>query len=295
MIVILIVRILFKSNLLKFLYIIFLIFIFGCNDSESENGNNIVPEDSDSTWSLIWNEEFNGPVLDNNKWNILKWRPGWVNNELQAYTNRDTNLYFKDGSLVIRALVEPGYFDKDYQGNDYNSDYTSGRINTAGKFNKTYGRFDIRAKLPKGRGSWPAIWMLGENISSVGWPSCGEIDIMEMIGGSGFNDRTVYGTLHWQDNGSHANYGGSNSLSSGELFAEEFHVFSIIWDQNSIRFLRDDVQYHIMDIGGSELTEFHQNFFFIFNVAVGGNWPGSPDGSTEFPQTMAVDYVRVFQ
>jgi len=83
--------------------------------------------------------------------------------------------------------------------------------------------------------------------------------------------------------------------SSGELFAEEFHVFSIIWDSNSIRFLRDDVQYHIMDIGGSELTEFHQNFFFIFNVAVGGNWPGSPDNTTEFPQTMAVDYVRVFQ
>ena len=133
--------------------------------------------------------------------------------------------------------------------------------------------------------------MLGENFSSTGWPSCGEIDIMEMIGGNGWNDRTVHGTVHWEDNG-HASYGGHNTLSSGML-ADEFHVFSIIWSPSSIKWLRDDIQYHIIDI--NNLSAFHNNFFFIFNVAVGGNWPGSPDGSTIFPQTMIVDYVRVFQ
>ena len=146
-----------RANLL---FCLTAVFFVGCNDNES-NVENVIPEESDSLWTLIWNDDFNEPTLDNNKWNVLRWRPGWVNNENQAYTDRDTNLYFENGNLVIRALVEPGYYDQDYQGNSYNSDYTSGRINTAGKFSTTYGRFDIRAKLPKGRGSWPAIWMLG--------------------------------------------------------------------------------------------------------------------------------------
>ena len=137
--------------------------------------------------------------------------------------------------------------------------------------------------------------MLGDNIGTASWPNCGEIDIMELIGGGSFNNRTIYGTIHWDDNGSYASYGNGNSLSSGEMFAEEFHVFSIIWDSNSIKFLRDDIQYHEADITPSQLSEFHQNFFFILNVAVGGNWPGSPNENTLFPQTMAVDYIRVFQ
>ena len=116
-----------RTNLLFCLTVIFFI---NCNDTES-NVENVIPEESDSLWTLIWNEDFNEPTLDNNKWNVLQWRPGWVNNENQAYTDRDTNLYFEDGNLVIRALVEPGYYDQDYQGNSYNSDYTSGRINTA--------------------------------------------------------------------------------------------------------------------------------------------------------------------
>jgi beta-glucanase (GH16 family) len=136
--------------------------------------------------------------------------------------------------------------------------------------------------------------MLGDNISSASWPGCGEIDIMELIGGGAYNDRTVYGTIHWDNNG-HASYGGNNSLSSGTVFAEEFHVFSIIWTPSSIKWLRDDIQYHEADIAPTDLSEFHQNFFFIFNVAVGGTWPGDPDSSTLFPQIMAVDYIRVFQ
>ena len=117
---------------------------------------------------------------------------------------------------------------------------------------------------------------------------------MEMIGGGASNDKTIYGTLHWDDNGSHASYGGNNSLNGG-IFADEFHVFSIIWNSSSIEFLRDDIQYHIADITPTQLSEFHQNFFLIFNVAVGGNWPGNPDGTTDFPQSMYVDYIRVFQ
>ncbi|MGB1646669.1 MAG: glycoside hydrolase family 16 protein [Crocinitomicaceae bacterium] len=237
--------------------------------------------------TLVWQDEFEGNSLSSD-WvheigNDPGGLPGWGNNELQYYKSENTTV--SDGLLKITAKQE---FASGFN-------YTSSRIKTQGIQSFKYGRVDIRASLPYGQGMWPALWMLGDNITSASWPGCGEIDIMELIGGDGYNDRTIYGTLHWLDNGSHANYGGNSSLPSGELYAEEFHVFSIIWDESSIRFLRDDVQYHIMDITGPELTEFHQNFFFIFNIAVGGNWPGSPDSNTQFPQTMAVDYVRIFQ
>ena len=157
-----------------------------------------------------------------------------------------------------------------------------------------YGRIDIRAAIPYGQGIWPALWMLGDNITTAGWPSCGEIDVMELIGGDGARDRTVYGTAHWSDNGTHAQYGNTTVLSSGK-YADEFHVFSIVWTQNSITWLRDDVVYNTLDISPANLSEFKEKFFLIFNVAVGGNWPGNPDATTIYPQTMYVDYVRVFQ
>jgi beta-glucanase (GH16 family) len=135
--------------------------------------------------------------------------------------------------------------------------------------------------------------MLGDNISSVGWPACGEIDIMELIGGTGANDRTTHGTVHWSENG-HASFGGSYSLSTGKL-ADNFHVYSIIWNETSIKWLIDDVQYNQVNITSAEMSEFHENFFLILNVAVGGNWPGNPDETSVFPQSMYVDYVRVFQ
>ena len=182
----------------SFYYFILLawFFLISCekngDTTDSDNSEPITNLD----WNLIWSDEFGGTSLDQSKWNILRWRPGWVNNELQAYTERDTNIYLENGNLVLRALIEPGYFDSDYQGNSYNADYTSGRINTSGKFSPTYGRVDIRAKLPKGRGSWPAIWMLGENISTVGWPNCGEIDIMEHVG---FDSGIIHGSIHTED------------------------------------------------------------------------------------------------
>jgi beta-glucanase (GH16 family) len=135
--------------------------------------------------------------------------------------------------------------------------------------------------------------MLGKNFPTVGWPASGEIDIMEMIGGSG-NESTIHGTVHWDNAGSNASYGGNTTLASG-TFADEFHVFGIEWDSTAIRWFLDGVQYHVIDITSAGLSEFQEEFFFIFNVAVGGNWPGSPDGSTLFPQRMLVDYIRVFQ
>lgn len=231
-------------------------------------------------YTLSWNDEFNGTLLSNDWTHELgNGNNGWGNNELQYYREQNTSL--ENGYLKITAKQE-------YYGG---KNYTSSRIKTQGNVFHTYGRIDIRAKLPFGQGIWPAIWMLGENFPSVGWPSCGEIDIMEMIGGNGYNDRTVHGTAHWESNG-HAEYGGSNSLSSGR-FADEFHVFSIIWTSSSIVWLRDDIQYQVIDI--TNLSAFHNNFFFILNLAVGGNWPGSPNASTIFDQTLLVDYIRVFQ
>lgn len=234
-------------------------------------------------YTLVWQDEFDGNELGSH------WIPeigtgnwGWGNNELQYY--REENVEVVDGYLKITAK------DESFGGQSY----TSSRIKTQGMKSFMHGRIDIRAALPYGQGIWPALWMLGNDITSVGWPSCGEIDIMELVGGSGNKDRTVHGTIHWDDNGNHAQYGNSNSLSSGK-FADEFHVFSIVWDQSSITWLRDDIQFNSADLTPAGLSEFQQEFFFIFNVAVGGNWPGSPDASTVFPQTMIVDYVRVFQ
>ena len=233
-------------------------------------------------YTLVWSDEFDGSSLSSNwTFDIGTGSSGWGNNELQYYT--DQNYTVAGGYLEIKAKSETFNFQE----------YTSTRIKSQGINSWKYGRIDIRAALPYGKGIWPALWMLGDNISSVGWPSCGEIDIMEMIGGEGFNDRTIHGTAHWDQSG-HSQYGNSFTLPSGK-FADEFHVFSIIWDASSIKWLVDDVQYNQLDITPAELSEFQNNFFLIFNVAVGGNWPGNPDATTLFPQSMYIDYVRVFQ
>lgn len=235
-------------------------------------------------FQLVWQDEFENDVLSS-AWSheIGTGDNGWGNNELQYYRRENTELM--DGFLVIEARKE----------NFGEREYTSSRIVTQGKQSFQYGRIDIRAKLPQGQGIWPALWMLGSNFNQVGWPACGEIDIMEMVGGNANGrDNTVHGTVHWDNNGEYASYTGSYTLNVGK-FSDEFHVFSIIWDQQSIRWLVDDQQFHTIDITPAALSEFHQEYFLIFNVAVGGNWPGSPDSSTAFPQRMIVDYVRVFQ
>ena len=237
-------------------------------------------------YNLVWNDEFEGNALSTADWNyeIGTGSNGWGNNELQYYTDENTRI--EDGYLIIEAKQEL----------TNGSNYSSSRVTTQNKQSFKYGRIDIRAALPYGQGIWPALWMLGNDISSVGWPDCGEIDIMELVGGdvSGGGDNVVHGTVHWDNGGTYANYGQSNTLSDG-IFANEFHVFSIVWNEQSITWYRDDIQYNVIDISPANMSEFDQEFFFIFNVAVGGNWPGSPNSETEFPQTMIVDYVRVFQ
>ena len=233
--------------------------------------------------TLVWQDEFNGTALNAANWKFETGTGtnGWGNNELQYY--REENTQVDNGYLIITAKKES------FQG----SNYTSSRIVTSGKKSFKYGRIDIRAALPEGQGIWPALWMLGSNFSTAGWPQCGEIDIMEMVGGSG-REKTVLGTAHWDNSGTPASFSGNKSLSSGKL-GDEFHVYSIAWTSSSSIWYLDHVQYHIIDITPAGLSEFQKEFFFIFNLAVGGALPGSPDGTTVFPQQLIVDYVRVFQ
>ncbi len=232
--------------------------------------------------TLVWQDEFDGTSLNLSYWKYeLGTNNGWGNNELQFY--RQENTQVKNGYLVITAKKES------FQG----SNYTSSRLITSGLKSFKYGRVDIRAALPKGQGIWPAFWMLGQNIQTTPWPACGEIDIMEMVGGQG-REKTVFGTAHWDNNGTYASFSASKSLASG-ILADEFHVYSIAWTSSSIIWYLDNVQYHSIDITPAALSEFQKDFFFIFNIAVGGNLPGSPDATTIFPQNLIVDYIRVFQ
>jgi beta-glucanase (GH16 family) len=235
----------------------------------------------------VWNDEFSGTALDLTSWGFDVGGSGWGNNELQYYTNnRPENIYVNDGKLIIQAKKES------FSGKEY----TSSRINTKGKRDFTFGRIDIRAKLPTAKGLWPALWMLGKKIDQVSWPSCGEIDIMELVG---LNANKVYGTLHWASASSsttRVQYGTNYTLPTG-TFADKFHVFTTIWSADNVEILVDDISYYKFDKTkvGSAPYPFNEAFFLIFNVAVGGDWPGSPDATTTFPQQMVVDYVRVFK
>lgn len=284
---------------MKIIKIFFPLFVLGvvtaCSDEESPDslgGNSTqvsIPSSGATSptsyegMQLVWEDDFSSPTLNTSNWSfeIGKGQNGWGNNELQHYRRENTSI--QNGHLVITAKKES------FEG----SEYTSSRLISMDKQQFRYGRIDIRAVMPKGQGLWPALWMLGSNFKTVGWPACGEIDIMEMIGGNG-RENTVHGTVHWLNNGSRALFGGEKKIASGTL-ADKFHVFSILWDANSIRWLIDNEQYHVIDTTPAELDEFRRSFFFIFNVAVGGDWPGSPNSSTTFPQHMIVDYVRVFQ
>lgn len=230
-------------------------------------------------YTLVWSDEFSGTSLDASAWNQETGNNNGNNHELQYYTNSPKNTFVSDGNLIIEARKETI--------STFN--YTSGRMTTQNKKAFKYGRIDIRAKLPVGKGLWPALWMLGTNITSVSWPACGEIDIMELVG---TYPGKVYSTLHWQNAGSHASYGLEYSLASGD-FSQQFHVFTTIWTKDNIKSYVDDKLYFTMTT--TNIAAFNAEQFFIFNVAVGGDWPGSPDASTTFPQRMFVDYVRVFQ
>ena len=244
-------------------------------------------------YTLVWSDEFSAPdgsAPDSTKWVAETGGNGWGNSELEYYTNRLQNAQIMSGNLVIAALKET------YTGPDgVTRNYTSARLKTQGLFSQTYGRFEARIKVPAGQGLWPAFWMLGNNIGSVGWPACGEIDIMENIGKE---PATVHGSLHGPSSTSRTSDATAPfMLPAGQNFATDFHLYAIEWEPATVRFYVDTNLYATFTqsqwpAGGSWV--FDHPFFVLLNVAVGGNWPGSPEAPTVFPQQMLLDYGRVY-
>jgi len=241
-------------------------------------------------YQTVWEENFDS--LDENVWSFeignghAQGIPGWGNAELEYY--KKENAWVENGVLIIEAREE----DVSDDHGTYN--YTSARMKTQGKFNVKFGRVEFRAKLPKGKGIWPALWMLGEDITQVGWPACGEIDVMELLG---HEPNKVYGTVHGPGYSGASSKGGSYTLPSGD-FTQDFHTFAVEWDPIGISWYVDDIKFFTITRPEIELYGnwvFDHPFFIIMNVAVGGYWPGYPDETTEFPQRMYVDYIKVYK
>jgi beta-glucanase (GH16 family) len=248
-------------------------------------------------WQLAWSDEFKGvggARPDARKWTAEVGGWGWGNKELEHYTAEAKNASLDGrGALVIRALRETlGPEFKCWYGP---CRYTSARLITKNKFAQAYGRFEARIKLPYGQGIWPAFWLLGEDIGTVGWPACGEIDIMENIGRE---PGIVHGTIHGPGFTGASGIGAPFTLSGGRRFSDAYHTFAIEWEPQVIRWYVDDQLYATRtprDLPPGAKWVYDNPFFIILNLAVGGAWPGNPDRTTAFPQTMLVDYVRVYK
>jgi beta-glucanase (GH16 family) len=228
-------------------------------------------------WQLVWSDDFTTGIGPDWVFETGNGSGGWGNNELQYY--RRENATVQNGQLVITAKRESfgGY------------NYTSVRMKTQGKKSWKYGKIEARIAMPAFQGSWPAFWMLGDNISTVGWPACGEIDVMEHVN----TGSEVRGTIHWWDhNSQYAQYGGGTNTS-----VTAFHVYTVEWNASTIKWFVDGVQFHVVDIanGVNGTHEFHNNFFILLNFAIGGNWPGFTIDNNAFPASMYVDYVKVYQ
>ena len=239
-------------------------------------------------WKLVWTDEFDGAKgakLDASRWVYETGGSGWGNNQLEFDTDRAENASLDgNGELVITAIKES------YMGKSY----TSVRLKTQGKFEHSYGRYEIRLRMPFGQGIWPAFWMLGVDPNNVGWPTRGEIDIMENIGRE---PDTIHGTLHGPGYSGGNGVGAPSKLTAGKRFADDYHVFAIEWEENVIRWYVDDKLYQTRtpaDLPKGAKWVCDHPFFLLLNLAVGGQWPGNPDATTTFPQTMKVDYVRVY-
>lgn len=266
-----------KSHIAYFIMPVLLVF-FGCERDDFQKLD-------ERNWQLVWSDEFEGEageLPDPSKWtfDLGTGEDGWGNQELQRYTNNPENVSLDgEGNLVITAI------------RDGNS-FTSARIKTQGLFAQQYGRFEARLKTPYGPGLWPAFWMLGDNIETVGWPQSGEIDIMEL---RGQQPHIIHGSVHGPG------YSGGNPVSKSYTltngrFDAEYHVFAIEWDEEKIDFFVDDFLYQRIrpaDVPGEWV--FDQPFFILLNVAVGGNYVGFPTEQTPFPQKMIIDYVRVYE
>jgi beta-glucanase (GH16 family) len=234
-------------------------------------------------WELVWSDDFNGTAgnaPDNTKWSFDLGGGGWGNNELQVYTNTANNIKLDgSGKLVITAISS-------------GTGFTSARIKTKGKFSQAYGRFEARIKTPTGPGIWPAFWMLGSNIDTKPWPQCGEIDIMEQKGNQ---SHITYGTLHGPGYSAGNSIGKSYALANGR-FDTDYHIYAVEWGEDYIDFFVDNFLYQRRtpdDVTGEWV--YNQPFFLLLNVAVGGNFVGFPTTGTPFPQSMYVDYVKVYK
>ncbi|MGO4496333.1 family 16 glycosylhydrolase, partial [Paenibacillus sp. 2RAB27] len=287
----------FKKVIITFLVIVLFASVASLSPiyaAEGSVGEGGTPLDttSDSRWTLVWNDEFNNSTLDASKWNYTTGGGGYGNHELQNYTNRPENVRVENGDLIIEARKES------YQG----SQYTSGKLETKSKGDWKYGRYEIRAKLPEGKGMWPAIWMMPTNQNVYGgWPVGGEIDIMEFLG---HDPGTVYGTIHYGNPWTHT--GGNYILPNNQKFSDDFHTFSLEWSPGEFKWYVDGILYLTKNDWFSKDNSkpsdypfpapFDQLFYLQLNLAVGGDWPGNPDATTDWtkPKQMLVDYVRVY-
>lgn len=254
----------------------------GCG---SDYGTTPIPEG----WRLTLADEFDGAegsLPDPTLWSFDVGGSGWGNNQLEYDTNRAENVSL-DGAGNLRIVARREAWG--------GRDYTSGRIKTQQLFDQAYGRFEARIRLPAGRGLWPAFWMLGANIDAVGWPFCGEIDIMEF---RGQEPDVIHGTIHGPGYSGGDAIGTSFRLPAGETFVDDFHVFAVEWDPGRIRFFVDGTLYQTLTSAGIRARGpwvYNQPFFLLLNLAVGGNFVGPVGPDTVFPATMLVDYVRVYE
>ena len=265
-------------------------FFFACSEEEMVSQNKETNDWEIEGWNIVWQDEFDKDSLDLTKWSREIGGHGWGNNELQFYTDSDSNSYVENGNLTLKAQVVPQGIGSS-KGLRY---YSSARLRTYGKGDWKYGRIEVKAKVASGQGIWPAIWMLPTDWLFGGWPSSGEIDIMEHVG---YDLGVVHGSVHTEA----YNHKINTQRSSARKIANvdtEFHVYSIIWNKDKISFFIDDVQYFLFENdqqGNYKTWPFDQRFHLLINIAVGGDWPGNPDNSTNFPRKMLVDYVRVYE
>ena len=256
-----------------------LIFIASCKSDDDTSSNN------NEGYTLVWSDEFDG-ALDENKWNFELGNgtdyglpPGWGNGEFQIYTNSQNNAIVKpdgEGNTVLAIVAQ-------------DVPYTSAKLTSENLHSVRFGRVEARIKVPKGKGMWPAFWMLGDNRTEIGWPGCGEIDIMEVIG---HETNVVNSTVHYANSENKLESNGFGYDAGVDLSAD-YHEYRLDWTPEMIHFFLDGTETHQVPIEG-DMKEFLRSFYLILNVAVGGTWPGPPDETTSFPQEMLIDWVRVY-
>jgi len=287
-----------NKNLILYTTIAAILFLCGSCNTSGTSGELYNPGDK---WTLTWSDEFNDGKFDNNIWDRQVWlRP--PNGEWEMYTGKESTAYEADGSMILKATHEgPGHGMGKYSSARVISN-PGGGTGKSGSEGKTflYGKIAARIKLPSGKGIWPAFWLLGDNISETGgdtnWPDCGEIDILES-GSKHSNDKylghaTAGQAIHFSNSAGSWQYkAGSKKLAKG-MYSDDFHIFEIEWDSEKILWKIDGKTAHSEDISAPYLSEFHKDFYVLFNIAVGGNYTYTPDDTTEFPKYMYIDWIR---